>query len=178
MSALARPSRYARLAAGRYAPAAVILVAAAATLGGAFLFQYAGGFAPCVLCIDERYPYGVAIALALLAFALGDGRARGAVLALAALAFLVDAGIGGFHVGVERHWWEGTAACTGSVVAGGVHSLEALREQIMNAPVARCDRIPWSLFGISLAGYNVLIALALAAFALDAARHCWSRSRR
>ena len=178
MPAPARQSRYDRLAAGRTAPAAVILAASAATLGGALLFQYAGGLAPCVLCVYERAPYGVAMALALLAISLGDGRARGAVLALAALAFLADAGIGVFHVGVEQHWWEGTAACTGSVVAGGVHSLEALRQQILNAPVARCDRIPWSLFGISLAGYNVLIALALAAFALDAARRCWSRSRR
>jgi len=178
LPASARPSRYARLASGRYVPAVVILAASAATLGVAFLFQYAGGFAPCVLCIYERYPYGVAMALSLLAFGLGDGRARGAVLALSALAFAVGAGIGGFHVGVERHWWEGSAACTGSVVTGGVHSLEALRQQILNAPVARCDRIPWSLFGISLAGYNALIALALAAFALDAARRCLSRSRR
>jgi disulfide bond formation protein DsbB len=177
LPAPARQSFYARLAAGRTAPAAVILAASAATLGGAFLFQYAGGLAPCVLCIDERYPYAVAIALALLALTLGGGRVLGATLALCGLAFLVDAGIGVFHVGVEQHWWEGTAACTGSVVAGGVHSLEALRQQILNAPVARCDRIPWSLFGISLAGYNLLIALALAAFSLDAARRCLSRSR-
>jgi disulfide bond formation protein DsbB len=166
-----------RLAAGRYAPAAAILAAAAATLAGAFLFQYAGGLAPCVLCVYERYPYGVAMALALLALALGDGRARGAALALAALAFAVDAGIGVFHVGVEQHWWEGTAACTGSVVSGGVHSLEALRQQILNAPVARCDRIPWALYGISLAGYNLLIALALAAFSLRAAWHCLRPSK-
>ena len=107
MPAPARQSRYARLASGRTAPAAVILAASTATLGTAFLFQYAGGFAPCVLCVYERYPYGVAMALALLAFALGDGRARGAVLALAALAFAVGAGIGCFHVGVEQHWWRG-----------------------------------------------------------------------
>ena len=96
-----------RSASGRYAPAAVIFAASVATLGGAFLFQYVGGLAPCILCIYERIPYGAAIALALLALCLGDGRARGAALLLCALAFAVDAGISVFHVGVEQHWWEG-----------------------------------------------------------------------
>ena len=155
---------------GRYAPAAIMLGAAAATLGGALLFQYAGGLAPCVLCIDERYPYAVAIAAGLLALFLPDPRARAAVLLVAALAFAVDVGIAGYHIGVERHWWEGTAACTGSISQGKALTLQALREQIMNAPVARCDRISWSLFGLSLAGYNFLIATALAAFSLAAAR--------
>ncbi|MFI4985981.1 MAG: disulfide bond formation protein B [Alphaproteobacteria bacterium] len=167
-----------RLACGRYAPAALILAASAATLGAAFLFQYAGGLAPCVLCLYQRYPYGATMALAALALVLADGRLRGAALALAAVAFLADAGIAAFHVGVEQHWWEGTAACTGSVVSGAAGSLDALRQQILAAPVVRCDRIPWSLFGVSIAGYNLAIALCLALFALDAARRAWrARSR-
>ena len=137
-----------------------------------------GGLPLASLCIYERIPYGAAIALALLALCLGDGRARGAALLLCALAFAVDAGISVFHVGVEQHWWEGTAACTGSVVSGAAGSLEALRQQILNAPPApRCDRIPWSLFGISLAGYNLLITLALAVFSLHAARRAMRRGQ-
>ena len=147
---------------------ALILAASAATLGGAFLFQYVGGLAPCVLCIYQRYPYGVAIALSALTLFLQGGRARGALLLLCGLAFLAGAGIGVFHVGVEQHWWEGTAACTGE--AGPAGSLEALRAQLMATPVARCDRIAWSLFGISMAGYNVLISSALALLSLWAAR--------
>ncbi|HYB55818.1 MAG TPA: disulfide bond formation protein B [Alphaproteobacteria bacterium] len=177
MHATARQPLLDHLASGRYAPAALVLAASVATLGGAFLFQYVGGLAPCILCIYERYPYGVAIALALIALRLRDGRARGAALLFCALAFAVDAGISAFHVGVEQHWWEGTAACTGSVVSGAAASLEALRQQIMNAPVARCDRIPWSLFGISLVGYNLLITLALAVFSLHAARRAMRRGQ-
>jgi disulfide bond formation protein DsbB len=41
---------------------------------------------------------------------------------------------------------------------------------VMAAPVVRCDVVPWSLFGISMAGYNVVISLALGALALVAAR--------
>jgi disulfide bond formation protein DsbB len=91
------------------------------------------------------------------------------MLALSALAFLVGTGIGVFHVGVEQHWWEGTAACTGSVATGGAKTVEALRQQILSSDVVRCDRVPWSLFGVSLAGYNVLISLALELFAAWAA---------
>lgn len=147
---------------------ALILAASVATLGGAFLFQYVGGLAPCVLCIYQRYPYGVTIALSAAALFLADGRARSIALLLCGVAFLAGAGIGVFHVGVEQHWWEGTAACTGGSGAAG--SLEALRAQIMAAPVVRCDQVAWSLFGISMAGYNVLISSALALFSLWAAR--------
>lgn len=158
-----------RLASDRRAPALVIIAAACAALGGAVLFQYVGGLAPCVLCVYQRYPYGAAALLGLAALLLKERQARGMALAFAAFAFVVDAGIAAFHVGVERHWWEGTAACTGSLVSGAAGSLDALRQQILNAPVARCDRIPWALFGLSLADYNLLIALALAAFSARAA---------
>tara|TARA_Y100000766_G_C18378467_1_gene352325 strand:- start:129 stop:440 length:312 start_codon:yes stop_codon:yes gene_type:complete len=75
------------------------------------------------------------------------------------IAILSGAGIAGFHVGVEQHWWEGLASCGG---AGGIlNSVEALRQQIMSAPVFRCAEVAWSLFGISMSGYNFLISLAL-----------------
>jgi disulfide bond formation protein DsbB len=143
--------------------AVVITVASIAILGGAFAFQYIGDLAPCVLCIYQRYPYGVTIVLGLLAVVLGGGAAGRAALALAGVAFLVGASIAGFHVGVEQHWWAGTAECGSSIDSN--LSLEELKAQILAAPVVRCDEIPWSLFGISMAGYNVLLSLALAAAA-------------
>lgn len=160
----------ARLTGGRYLPALLVLAVSAAALGGAFLAQYWGGLEPCVLCVYQRYPYGVAIALALAALLSNDPRWRASALALAAAALLADGGIAAYHVGVERQWWEGTAACTGSASAGAATSLEALRAQIMAAPVARCDRIPWQLLGLSIAGYNLLVAVAAALFAAAAAR--------
>lgn len=156
---------------------ALVLAACVAALGGAFFFQYVVGLAPCVLCIYERYPYALAIVLSLAALLIADPRLRGAGLALCGAAFLVGAGIGVFHVGVEQHWWEGTAACTGSASQGAARSLDALRQQILSSHVARCDRVPWSLFGISLAGYNVLISLGLMLYAFAAARHIWTGNR-
>jgi len=135
----------------------LVLLAAAAALSVAFLAQYAGGLIPCQLCVWQRYPYGVAIGLAAIALVLIDRpTAARAVLVLAGLALLTSAGIAAFHVGVEQHWWEGLAACTGQVDLN--MSAEDLKKQLLETPPVRCDAVPWSLFGVSIAGYNFLFA--------------------
>lgn len=145
--------------------ALLLLAASVGVLATAFAFQHLGGLAPCVLCIWQRYPYAAGIVLAMAAYLLRDRPplAAAAVL-LAGLVFLVGAGIGAFHVGVEQGWWQGTAACGGERPSSG--SVEELYRRLMaTTTVARCDVIPWSLFGISMAGYNILLSLGLAAIA-------------
>ena len=132
----------------------IALVTPLALLGGAYIGQYVFGLFPCEMCWWQRYPHFAAIAFALLAWLRPPG--RGFVF-LAGLAIAVSGLIGGFHAGVEYGWWEGLTACASNVTAGG-DPLEA----IMNAPVARCDVAPWTLFGISLAGWNFLISTAAA----------------
>ncbi len=143
-----------------------VLVASLGALATALTAQYWGGLHPCVLCLYQRWPYGIAIALAVIALLLGRG-ARGWVVGLAGLAFLVGAGIAAFHVGVEQGWWQGTAQCGDS---GTPNSIEALRAQIMAAPVVRCTDIAWQLGGISMAGFNFIASLILAAITLTGAR--------
>lgn len=123
-------------------------------LGGALLFQYVGGYPPCEMCWWQRYPHGIAILVALAAFAVAPAKAR-PLLLLAAIAIAVSGGIGVFHAGVEQKWWEGLTTCT----AGGTMTLD----ELMNAPLIRCDQIAWSLFGISMAGWNAIISLTGAA---------------
>ena len=132
--------------------------------------QYIGGLEPCVLCVYQRVPYAVTISFAIIGFVMsGSPRVVGTVHGMAAMAFLIGAGIAAYHVGVEHHWWAGTTECTGAA-AGSAQSVDELRAQIMSAPAVRCDEVAWSLFGISLAGYNFLVSLVLAAFAALAAR--------
>lgn len=76
---------------------------------------------------------------------------------VAALAIMVSGLIGGFHAGVEYGWWEGITACA-SGFAQGLNSAQTL-DAILDAPIIRCDAAPWSLFGISLAGYNFLLSV-------------------
>lgn len=149
--------------------AAPVLLAhgSAALLLGALAFQHWGGLAPCVLCLWQRGPHVVAIAAGLVGmFLIRQGRVASAGWATlaAALALAVTSGIGAYHAGVELHWWEGTAACgsTGPTAT----TAASLRNQLLAAPVVRCDEIPWSLFGISMAGWNFLISGALALFGL------------
>ncbi|MFZ0693730.1 MAG: disulfide bond formation protein B [Alphaproteobacteria bacterium] len=151
-------------------PAALVLAASIAVLGGAFAFQYIGGLQPCVLCIYQRYPYAVTIAFSLAAFltARQNPQQSQMLLYICALAFVIGAGIAVFHVGVEQHWWRGTDEC--GALSTGAKTLEEMETMLKKTPVVRCDQPQWSLFGISMAGYNVLISLALAAFCIYAPR--------
>jgi disulfide bond formation protein DsbB len=128
------------------------------SLGAAFGSQYLGGLQPCPLCIYQRYPYGVVIALGVL-LALFSRQRRLAVLItiLAALALFVDAGIAAFHVGVEQQWWEGLKACEGTIDPTNM-TVEELANALKQAPVVDCRKPAFVMFGISMAGYNFLYA--------------------
>ncbi len=127
------------------------LLIPAALLGGALIAQYVYGLPPCEMCWWQRYPHIVALVLAALAWVTR----RDALVALAAIAILVSAVIGAFHAGVEYNWWEGLTACTANASAGN----DPLAS-IMAAPIVRCDVAPWTLGGVSLAGFNFLISTA------------------
>jgi len=128
------------------------LAVPALLLAGAYVGQYGFGLYPCEMCWWQRWPHFAAVALALLSTV---AQPRRVWIALAALAILVSGGIGAFHAGVEYGWWEGLTACA-TLDSGGGDPLDA----IMNAPLVRCDEVAWSLFGISLAGWNFLVSTA------------------
>ncbi len=144
----------------------VILAAggSAALLLGAWGFQHIGGLAPCKMCIWQRYPHVAAVVIGALALMLPK---LNPLPLIGALAAMITAGIGFFHAGVEQGWWEGPSTCTSGDIGG--LSAEELMNQIMAAPLVRCDEIPWDMFGLSMAGWNaalsaVLVLLWLAAW--------------
>jgi disulfide bond formation protein DsbB len=155
--------------------AAVILaVGTLATIGGFLFFQYVLGYLPCPLCLDQRIPYYVALPLAI---ALVVGAAVGAPrwllvggLVVIAIAMLIGGGIAVYHSGVEWKWWAGPSDCSGPLNNFG--KAGSLLQTIQTTIVVRCDEAAWRLFGLSLAGYNVLVSAVLAAVAL------WGVARR
>jgi len=150
------------------------IAASVAALSGALTSQYLGGLQPCVLCLYQRWPYVAAIALGLVALSVRRRRKIfPLVLALTALALFVTAAIAAFHVGVEQQWWTGTDACGGGPALG--LSFEAFKEQLLAAPRSRCDRVAWSLFGVSMAGYNFFYATACGLIMVQAARQAARR---
>jgi len=127
-------------------------------LGGALAFQYFGGLHPCKMCIWQRWPHGLAIAFGAL-FLLTEWRPS---LILGGVSAFATAGIGLFHAGVEQAWWDGPTTCSAGDISG--LSSEELLNQILAAPVVRCDEIAWAFGGISMAGWNALFSLVLVAF--------------
>jgi disulfide bond formation protein DsbB len=137
----------------------LILAVSAATIAGAFAFQFAG-YDPCHLCLMERWAYYAAIALSLVLLITKSGMKQG--LYLLALIMLASTIFGIYHAGVEWKWWPGPSACTGGAALGGLPDL--------TKPVVMCDEAAFRIFGLSLAGWNAVISFLLAAVALRAAR--------
>ena len=135
-----------------------ILIAASGSLAlllGAFAFQYIGGMPPCKLCIWQRYPHAVAILIGFIAL-----KVRGPALPLlGGAAALTTAGVGLYHTGVERAWWQGPTTCTSGPI-GGI-SAEDLMAQIMSAPLVRCDEVPWEMLTLSMASWNAIASFGM-----------------
>ncbi len=135
-----------------------------ALLLGAFAFQHLGGLPPCKLCIWQRYPHVAAIVLGAVALFVP----LPIFIALGAIAALSTAGVGAYHVGVEQGWWEGPTSCS----SGAIDTLDpnALFDQIMAAPLIRCDEIAWQFAGLSMAGWNMVLSILIAAVWIAALR--------
>ncbi len=146
--------------------------ASAAMLAIAHAFQKFGGLLPCHLCFYQRDVYWAAITVAVAGFALNYMRLRWAgrtANILLALIFLIGAGIAGYHAGVEWKWWPGPASCTGGGRGIDARELAAFLKGA-KVSVPQCDQAPWRMVGVSMAGYNALISLGLAALSLWAAK--------
>ncbi|HLI20702.1 MAG TPA: disulfide bond formation protein B [Stellaceae bacterium] len=149
-------------------PFAPILLASAAIVGAALLSQYVGGLQPCELCLAERWPYYAAIVLALLAIAVRERWYRRPAMWLIVLLFAASTCLAAYHVAVEQHWIAGPTACTGGI--GGASSPDQLLKMLQARQPVQCDVVQWSIFGVSLAGLNLIASAILLVFSFIAAR--------
>ena len=137
-----------------------------ALLLGAFAFQ-AIGYAPCKMCLWQRWPHAAAVAVGGLVLIVGPM----VLLALAgAASALTTAGIGFFHTGVERGWWEGPASCSGA--GNTLEGLSGTELLSLDAPndIVMCDEVAWAFAGLSMASWNVIFSLLFAVIWLAALR--------
>jgi disulfide bond formation protein DsbB len=139
--------------------AGFVLAASALVLGAALLSQYWGGLRPCELCLMQRWPWDAAIVISLIALLAGSRAALPWVALILTGVFAVSAAFGFYHVGVEQHWFAGPSACTSA--GAGATTLEDLKRQILGTAPVLCDQVQWSLFGVSLAGWNLLASLGM-----------------
>jgi disulfide bond formation protein DsbB len=159
----------------RFFPA-FVLAASVAVLGGALVAQYWGGLAPCELCLKERWPWAAAIAISSVATASGGRRGLPRVALLLAVVFAIGSALAVYHVGVEWHWFPGPSACTASL--GTADTIAALKAQLLQQAPVRCDQPAWELWGISLAGWNLVASLFMAGISFAIFRRCRTDGRR
>ncbi len=138
-----------------------------ALFGGALLFQYYGGLAPCHLCLLQRWPHRIALGIGVVALLVPNVMAQRLLALAGALTMVVSVGLGSYHSGVEQKWWEGPTTCTAGSISGV--KTDDLLNQIMNADVIHCDQIAWSMWGLSMASWNAVISAVLVAIWLTAA---------
>ena len=153
---------------------ALVICAAmsACLLAGALVFEYVEGLAPCKMCIWQRWAHSGLTLVALSSLLLPTQIRVKMALLFVSLAALTSAAIAGFHAGVEWHLWDSPFGCSTSLDSSV--DLALMVDQLLATPVVRCDEAPWSLFGISIAGWNSIISLDIAGFALI----CWLANRR
>lgn len=135
----------------------------AALMAGAFMFQ-ALGYPPCAMCLWQRYPHVIAIVIGLLAWKI-----RGRLLpALGALAAATTGSIGFFHMGVERHWWQGPTSCTGNGGLDGLGGADLLA--IAGPKVIMCDQVSWAFLSLSMPTWNGIFSFVLVGFWIAAVK--------
>ncbi len=135
-------------------------------LAGAFGFQYFGGLAPCAMCLWQRWPHAVAVALGAVGLALP----RAVIAWAGALAMLLNAGIALLHTGVERGWWTLNLTCTGGGESLGSMDVTALLDPTQGEAIVLCTDVAWSLLGLSMASWNAIASLVLMGVWIAAAR--------
>jgi disulfide bond formation protein DsbB len=159
------------------AVAAAIGIAGALTIIGFFFFEFGLGLRPCPLCLEQRIAFYICVPLAGMLWLGAHYDAARKVMLLgffAVTAFMLwNAGLGAYHAGVEWKFWPGPTDCSGPLDDLG--SGGGLLDQIQKIRVVRCDQAAWRFLGLSLAGWNVLVSLGLAALGLWGARGALAR---
>ncbi|MDZ4843433.1 MAG: disulfide bond formation protein B [Hyphomicrobium aestuarii] len=167
---LAAPTTAAPSPRGAYGLSASVLIIALVVIATALAFEHIGGYAPCPLCLQQRYAYyaGVPLAaLSLVLFSTGRLTVSAVVMFVVALGFLANAGLGVYHAGAEWKFWPGPVSC-GTIQAIG-SSGGGLLGALDKARVIACDEAPLRIAGLSFAGWNVVTSFGLFVLALKAA---------
>ncbi len=142
----------------------IALLAAIGALGAALVAQFVYGLKPCILCLYARVPYVFIILACIAALASGEKHQK-LFLALITAGFFVSFGVAMFHVGVEQHWWELSGGCPVEALDTTKTSEQMLAE-LLATPLAPCDKVGWSLMGISIVIWNAAFSLMMQDFVL------------
>ena len=149
---------------------AAVLALSVGVVGTALVFEHGLGYQPCALCLKERVAYYAAIGVSILSLGLLQSHRRsfaGVLMALVAVAYLINAGLGIYHAGVEWHWWAGPTECTAAMDLNTDAS--NILNTISTTHIPRCDEASWRFLLLSFAGWSAVWSAVLAALSFRAA---------
>jgi disulfide bond formation protein DsbB len=143
------------------------MMASAGALVIALIAQYGYGLYPCEICSYQRIPYGGVLLFGGCAVAIG-GWKRSHISYLFSVIFLCSAALAFYHTGIEQHWWRAATSCGGHQPMPS--SLTELNLSLANAIPKACDEIDWTLLGLPMSVYNIVVSLMLSILGLLSAR--------
>ena len=122
--------------------------------------EYLFGFAPCSLCLMQRYPH---ILVGITSVWLIFFRTHNFFLYPAnTLVMALSIILASYHVGVEQSIFQGPQSCSSSNISLVTErSAEALLKEILNTSVIRCNEVTWSFMSLSMATWNLILSIGL-----------------
>jgi disulfide bond formation protein DsbB len=136
------------------------LIVSTGLLGSAFGFQYIFDIHPCSLCIYQRYPWIIIALFSFVGLFLNRSINRIIVVAIFVI-LLASLTLSIYHVGIEQKWWANHLICKSAI---DTENFESFKQQLIKTEMVDCAKIQWSLFGVSMAGFNAIISAILAVF--------------
>jgi disulfide bond formation protein DsbB len=149
-----------------------LALAMAAVVGTALAFQYVGGYLPCKLCLEQRWPYYFGAPLmAVAAFSAWlhvSNTLTRALLVIGAALMGYGLYLGIYHAGVEWAFWPGPTDC--AAVATKIETDAGNLLDAMNAThPPSCSVAALRILGLSMAGWNVIASAILMTVAIRSA---------
>ncbi|MDQ0396168.1 disulfide bond formation protein B [Labrys monachus] len=156
---------------GAYAALLAGLIALAVILA-ALVLQYGFGYAPCPLCLQQRWPYYIGAPVAILLGLFGGNlppKVMAALLVLLAALFAYGAALGVYQAGAEWNFWLGPSDCSAGNSGANPSDVGGLLDAINTSTVVSCTNPRLRILGVSLAGWNAVVMAVLVVVTLHGA---------
>ena len=126
----------------------------------ALYIEHVLGYKACKLCLYQRIPYIIAIFISFVGY---NYYKNNKILILIIAIFSISFLIAGYHYGIENNIFDEFSGCTNESLET-IDKSEILKS--LNSNIASCKDVNFKLFGISLAGINLLLSLLIVAYSI------------
>lgn len=135
--------------------AKLTMLVAGGVLAASLISEHVFGIQPCVLCLFQRHLW---LGIMLLSLLLLVYRKAWPLLIFL---LLLNAGVAGYQVGVEQKIFAAPSMCKTNT--SPTMTIQELTDQVMNKKTPSCDEAKIKIFGISLAGFNMMLNILMTA---------------